>query len=207
MYEVWRPVVGWEGLYEASSLGRVRSLPRERNGRAYGGRLLTAVLNPRYYVVRLQDSGTGRSRSESVHALVAAAFLGPRPKGMVVRHGRGGRLDNSIANLSYGTQQENIYDKRRDGTWQSGDTAARRILISSEVIEIYQSSETSPALAARYGVSETTIRKIWAGKNWISVTCQLPQRAVRSLPLSPSASLVSPFPAPLTEVAQFRLWP
>jgi hypothetical protein len=204
MYELWRPIPGWEGLYEASSLGRVRSLPRDRNGRTYGGRLLTAVLNPRYYAVRLRDSGTGRSRSESVHALVAAAFLGPRPKGMVVRHGPGGCLDNSIANLSYGTQQENIYDKRRDGTWLIGDTAARRILHSSEVAEIYQSSETSPALAARYGVSETTIRKIWAGKNWRSVTRQLPQRAVRSLRLSLSASPVCSSPAPSIEAARFQ---
>ena len=176
MQELWLPVVGWEGLYEVSDQGRVRSLPRFRNGRTYGGRPLTAVLNPRYLVVKLRDTATDRSASVSVHALVAAAFIGPRLADQVVRHGANGHMDNSIANLSYGTQAENTQDRRRDGTYGIADNATRRILTSTQVAEIWLSDEPSPALALRYGVHETTIRKIWAGKNWGSVTSTLPSR-------------------------------
>lgn len=177
MTEAYRPVVGYEGLYEVSNQGRVRSLPRpgkQRPWRTYGGKLLTATIDHYYFVVGLQGS------SRTVHSLVAEAFLGPRPDGMVVRHGPNGPLDNSVENLSYGTQRQNIHDKKRDGTWQVADTAARRILTSDQVKVIYQSTEQSPALAEHYGVHQTTIRKIWMRRNWGSVTCHLPDRPIRS---------------------------
>jgi hypothetical protein len=176
MQEVWLPVVGWEGLYEVSDQGRVRSLQRFRNGRTYGGKLLTAVLNPYYLVVRLRDAATSRSASLAIHTLVAAAFIGPRLAGQVVRHGANGPLDNSLANISYGTQAENTQDRWRDGTYGIADNATHRILTSTQVAEIWLSGEPSPALALRYEVHETTIRKIWAGKNWGSVTSSLPAR-------------------------------
>lgn len=196
MQELWLPVVGWEGLYEVSDHGRVRSLPRTRRNRVYGGKLMLGVRRGPYWAARLRDASTGRQALENVHVLIAAAFIGPRPAGQVVRHGPNGSLDNSVGNLCYGTQKENHEDKRRDGTWAIADTAARRILTSTQVIEIYTSTEPSPALAARYGVNETTIRKIWTRKNWGSITCHLPSRAVRvvrasrlsrqSFPASPS---------------------
>ena len=176
MTELWQPVVGYEDLYEVSNQGRVRSLPRpgkQRPWRIYGGKLLKATFNHHYLVVGLQ----GKSRA--VHSLVAEAFLGPRPDGMVVRHGPNGPLDNSVENLSYGTQRQNIHDKNRDGTWQIADTAARRILTSDQVKVIYQSTEQSPVLAEHYGVDQTTIRKIWRRKNWASVTRHLPDRPIR----------------------------
>jgi hypothetical protein len=168
MYEVWRPVPDWEGLYEASSLGNVRSLPRQRNGRTYAGRLLKPTLNPRYLVVGISDATTGRRKSTPVHVLVAAAFLGPRPKGVVVRHGPGGHLDNSIANLSYGTQQENIYDKHRDGTRQLGERCGRAKLTSSQVMKIRTLASSVPlrSLARQFQVSQRTIQWIVRRRTW-----------------------------------------
>ena len=115
-------------------------------------------------------------RKRTVHSVIALAWLGPRPDGAVVRHGPKGKLINSVDNLCYGSQKENIHDKHRDGTHQIADTAARRILTSDQVTEIYQSTETSPVLAERHGVDQTTIRAIWRGKNWRSVTQHLPAR-------------------------------
>ena len=167
MTEVYRPVVGFEGLYEVSNQGRVRKTD---------GKQLKLTLDPRYWTATLFSPRQKRS----VHSLVAEAFLGPRPDGMVVRHGPNGPLDNSVENLSYGTQRQNIHDKSRDGTWQIADTAAHRILTSDQVKVIYQSAEESPVLAEHYGVHQTTIRKIWRRKNWGSVTCHLPDRPIRS---------------------------
>lgn len=177
--EYWLPVVGYEGLYEVSDQGRVRSLPRPgstRTWRIYGGKVLTPASCRGYLSVKLPKG------SRSVHSLVAEAFIGSRPDGMVVRHGENGSSDNSVGNLSYGTQKQNIYDKKRDGTWQIADSAARRILTSEEVITIYQSVKTSPELAEEFGVDQTTVRAIWRGKNWRSVTINLPPRQVRGRP-------------------------
>ena len=176
MQELWLPVVGWEGLYEVSDQGQVRSLPRFRNGRTYGGKVLALMMDPIYTIVHLRDAANRRSMTSRVHTLVATAFIGPRLDGQVVRHGANGRLDNSLANLSYGTQSDNIQDRWRDGTYSIADNAARRILTSTQVAEIWLSGEPSPALALRYGVHETTIRKIWMRKNWGSITSSLPAR-------------------------------
>ena len=112
--EQWLPVPGYEGKYEASSLGRIRSLDHYVN--AGGGRQRIAkgrVLKPfpaNYYKVSL----SGR-RKCNVHTLVALAFLGPRPEGMEVCHNNGDRFDNRIENLRYDTHAENQLDVRRHG--------------------------------------------------------------------------------------------
>jgi hypothetical protein len=67
-----------------------------------------------YLHLRLTKVGVGRTHN--VHALVAEAFIGPRPKGMEVCHGIKGQLVNSLDNLRYGTPSENHMDMRRDGT-------------------------------------------------------------------------------------------
>lgn len=108
--EEWRPVVGREGAYEVSSLGRVRSLDRwvERShghGMRIKGRVLRKVLSDGYYRVGLGQQTYGR-----IHTLVAEAFLGPRPDRADVRHLNGDPLDNRATNLAYGTRTENLLD-------------------------------------------------------------------------------------------------
>lgn len=121
MTEQWKPVAGYEGLYEVSDQGNVRSLPRpgKRNrNRVYGGQDLKPTPSgppgARYMTVNLHHPG-GR-RTLRVHRLVAGAFLGPRPDGCVIRHLDGNSLNNRVGNLVYGTQSENILDAVRHGT-------------------------------------------------------------------------------------------
>ena len=110
--EQWKPVPGYEGIYEVSSEGRVRSLPR----RGVRGGLMTTRPGKRggYLVVALTRDG--RTSTKAVHVLVAAAFLGPRPPGMQVRHREGNPLDARLVNLAYGTPAENAADKVAHGT-------------------------------------------------------------------------------------------
>lgn len=115
----WLPILDFEGWYESSDLGRVRSLDRwiaARGGglRFLSGRVLTQSWNGRYYVVGLHRGGVRHTRL--VHLLVAQAHLGPPMDGQEVLHGAGGARDNQVSNLSYGTHSGNMLDMRRDGT-------------------------------------------------------------------------------------------
>lgn len=114
--ERWLPVVGWEGLYEVSELGRVRSLPRKGgNNRTYGGSILTQTpIKGGYLEVTL--SRNNQSRPAKVHVIVARAFLGPRPEDLEVRHLDGNPANEWLSNLIYGTRSENILDQVRHGT-------------------------------------------------------------------------------------------
>lgn len=119
MSEEWRPVVGWEGLYEVSDAGQVRSLPRRVRGGGgshaiRGGRVLRQSSDDQgYRTVSLSNSGT---HTGHVHRLVLEAFAGPMPDGLEVRHLDGNPANNARTNLAYGTGAENWADRRRHGT-------------------------------------------------------------------------------------------
>lgn len=114
--EEWRAIPGYEGRYEASSLGRVRSLDRVRsNGRKWRGRTLKPVPMVRGYLsVNLWLDNS--PRMHLVHRLVLAAFVGPAPEGAEGRHMDGDPSHNALGNLSWGTHSENQYDQVRHGT-------------------------------------------------------------------------------------------
>ncbi|MFC5996979.1 NUMOD4 motif-containing HNH endonuclease [Pseudonocardia hispaniensis] len=113
--ERWLPVVGFEGEYEVSDRGRVRSLDRiliHKNGfmRRVRGRLLTPYpITGGYLAFR------ARRRPTTVHSAVMAAFVGPRPHGMEILHWDGDPSNNHLENLRYGTPAENQDDSIRHG--------------------------------------------------------------------------------------------
>lgn len=122
--EHWRGVPGFEGAYEVSDQGRVRSITRGIVTKAgvrkvsKGKVLKFWVGSSGYFQVYL-----GRGNPKMVHHLVLTAFHGPRPEGKEGRHGNGKCLDNRAVNLSWSTHQENELDKQAHGTnWQRNKT-------------------------------------------------------------------------------------
>jgi hypothetical protein len=109
MIETWRPVVGFEGQYEVSDHGQVVSLRS-------GDRLVRKLHIDACGYLRVSFKVGDRTANRRVHSLVAEAFVGPRPDGMVVRHLDGNQLNNRPANLRYGTQAENAQDMLIHGT-------------------------------------------------------------------------------------------
>lgn len=116
--EEWRPIPEWLG-YEASSRGRIRSLPR-RVPNAWGtssliaGRVLRPVPDKRGYL-RVNLHAAGKYRTRYVHVLVLEAFTGPRPPGLEACHWDGDKLNNTPGNLRWDTYEANRADMRRHG--------------------------------------------------------------------------------------------
>lgn len=109
MEEIWKPIKGYEGFYEASSLGKIRSLDRIaynsgiRKQCHIKGRILSlCAANNGYIVVNLCK------KTVLVHRAVYSAFYGEIPKGMDINHKNGNRHDNKMGNLEICTRSENI---------------------------------------------------------------------------------------------------
>lgn len=171
--EIWKPIPGYEGRYEVSDAGRVRSLNRDvpcKGGRVIRckGKVLTPKPNPGGYPsLRL-----GRGHPVMVHQLVALAFLGA-PEGRYTCHNNGVRSDNRLANLRYDTAYGNQADRAAHGTETHGSALPQAKLTEAQVGEIKRRlilGETHAAVASDYGVCAATVSLIAAGRNWRRVT-------------------------------------
>ena len=154
MLELWKPVPLC-GAYWVSSQGRVRK----------GKTLVTPNMRgrgePKYLSVWLRLAPNQRIQ-KLVHILVLETFVGPRPPGQQARHLDGATTNCSLANLKWGTPQENVADKKRHGTlW--------RKLSPAQVLELrartWKRGEMV-ALAKKLGVSHSTISMLLSGKTW-----------------------------------------
>lgn len=117
--ELWSSIPGYEGFYEVSNQGRVRSMTRHvaygrHSNMTYTGRDLKLFMAGAYAAVKLSLQGI--RRTQYIHHLVLLAFKGPRPytesRGEI-RHLDGDKLNNALSNLAYGTIEENAADRIR----------------------------------------------------------------------------------------------
>lgn len=166
MNELWLPVVGWEGLYEVSNLGRIRRVGGYRTPRP---RLLHPVLaNNGYLFLHLWRNN--RQHGYCVHSLVAAAFIGPCPEGHEVNHIDGDKTHNEDANLEYLTRSENNTHAYRIGKMRRGDRHKWAKLTIGDVNSIRYLyaffNETVDRLATFFNVSKITIRRVITFTNW-----------------------------------------
>lgn len=121
----WRPVAGYEGYYEVTKTGLVRSLPRhypvKRKGRQFtqfrkGQLIAIRVGRQGYHTVYLSAEALGKPGSHHlVHRLVLAAFVGPCPDGLIGCHYDGNPANNNVENLRWDTHAANTADTLRHG--------------------------------------------------------------------------------------------
>ena len=103
MKEIWRSVVGYEGWYEVSNVGRVRRIKPAMGARV--GYILSSSLCKGYCGVQLKR--TTKYKFKHVHILVAEAFMSPAPKGHQINHKDGVKTNNNVNNLEWVTPQQN----------------------------------------------------------------------------------------------------
>lgn len=114
--ETWLPIPGYEGAYEVSDRGRVRSLARlDARGRRRTGKLRSLVRQPSgHFTVALCTNRV--QRKFLVHHLVLLAFVGPRPAGQEGCHWDDDPANNHLTNLRWDTRAANVRDSVRNGT-------------------------------------------------------------------------------------------
>jgi len=134
--EEWRPVVGWEALYEISDLGQLRSVTKRvtgKNGVDYtvSGRLLSlSTHGDRYIYAVLKHNGV--QKTAAIHNLVAEAFL-PNPNNYhIVHHKNGDKLDNRAANLMWMPSGAELAKRLPSYESQAGDGEEWRPVVGWE---------------------------------------------------------------------------
>lgn len=176
--ELWKDIPNWEGWYQVSNLGRVRSVDRISIAGGvpakYTGKVLAA--NPTkagYPLVSLVRPGKREYRT--VHALVMRTFVGEPPKGQEVCHNNGVRTDCRLDNLRYDTRRNNSLDRRVHGTashdnYEKGEERGNAKLTEESVRYIRNNpSESLKTLSQRFGVSISCVHLARKRKSWAHV--------------------------------------
>lgn len=170
--EQWRPVVGFEGLYSVSNLGRVKSEPRFRAGKScslvpVAGRILALPKTKDGYLsARLCTGVAKRHRYARVHVLVLEAYLGPRPLGHDACHNNGDPSDNRLSNLRWDTKQSNAADRLLHGTDCKGAKNGSAKLTEMDASSILGDKRPCSHIAKEYGVSRSTISMLKRRTTW-----------------------------------------
>ena len=163
--EKWLPVVGFEGRYEVSDLGRLRGIgPRGRGIRK------PYVTKDGYhqYCLYVGLPGQKKTRSATVHSLVAAAFIGRRPDGMMACHNDDIGSHNALSNIRYDTPTGNAADMIKFGNSLPGERNHQAVLTEKSVraIRRRRGTATYRDIAVDFNVSFSTIQKIMSGEGW-----------------------------------------
>lgn len=169
--EDWRPVAGYEDLYQVSSKGQVRSLDRiDSRGHLRKGRLLSPRGERHRFVVLCRDAV---ERKFYIHRLVLTAFIGPPPES----HPLGCHLDddqsnNALENLYWGTYSSNLADAVRNGRREGRSGAPASKLSHDDVREIRRRAhlgERQSRIADDYSISQSAVSLIATGRTWQNV--------------------------------------
>ncbi len=178
--EEWRPIPGAPD-YEASCLGRIRSVARTQvvplpNGTTYERRLQPVVLAPYRMPNGYHQVSLGKKVKAYVQRLVALAFHGEPPSALhEVAHRDGNPGNNQPGNLVWATHAENEQHKRDHGTYYTrpslkGTAHHKAKLTDDDVLAIRRAYTGKRGeiteLASRYGVDRSTMSDVVNGTGW-----------------------------------------
>jgi hypothetical protein len=167
--EIWKDVLGYEGLYQVSNLGQVRSCDRmvkSKNGyRIAKGRILKLSMRNKYLSTGICN--LGKKITCDVHVLVAEAFLGARPSKHNVNHLNGVKTDNRLDNLEICSASQNTLHAFKMGLAKSGENHFEAKLTNSQVLEIREllkQGKSGKELTLLFGVNKVCISRIKSNK-------------------------------------------
>lgn len=166
---VWQDIPGYEGKYQASNCGCIKSLKRfvknSANGKTYSERIVPERIlkagrfaKSGHLSVVLEKGKPGKP----VHHIIMETFVGETPQGMEIRHLNGDPTDNRLSNLAFGSRTDNILDVFRQGR------AWRKVNVS-DVLKIrwrLSCGEKGADIARSMGISPSIVSRIKTGKTF-----------------------------------------
>jgi len=165
--ERWLPVVGYEGWYDVSNLGRVRRMSKG-SGTWIGRIIKGSVAGNGYRRIVLRKDRT--IYTCALHGLVATAFIGKCPDGKEVNHKDGIKAHNLATNLEYVTRSENMLHAVRNGMFAAahGEINGMSKLTEENVHAIRQliGRKSLASIAKLFDVASVTIGQIATGRTW-----------------------------------------
>ena len=169
MPELWQPIKGYEGLYEVSDQGRVRSLERKaqtyQGFRRVRGRILKGQKIPGGYLTVMLYKNNETERLY-IHRLVATAFCSNPLAFSYALHGNDIKTDNRASNLRWGTHQQNVDEAVERGRHTHGESVGNSKLKEVQVLAIRQDPRPYKIIAAAYGVTDSNIGCIKRRETW-----------------------------------------
>lgn len=185
--EKWKDVEGYEGIYQVSDRGRLRSVDRvviSKNGvkRKVKGRLMKqSTSNYGYKVITLRKGEI--KKSHRVHRLVAESFINKEEGKTLINHKDGDKCNNRAENLEWCTNSENMKHAFKSGLKQpsnpnknglmQGESHSRSKLTERDVLFIRKNAKVNGGefsnveLASKYNVTKSTIGYIVKEKTWV----------------------------------------
>jgi len=171
MKEIWKDIPDYEGLYQASNLGKIKSL--------INNKILKPIIdNKKYRYVFLYNHG--KSKKYRVHRIILITFISNCPEGMECRHLDGNPENNKLENLKWGTSKENSKDRKIHGNWSNGNRQGSRNPMSKlneiqvKIIKYLLKTNIlkQKEIAKVFGVKDTIISQIKHNKRWRSICPQ-----------------------------------
>lgn len=170
--EIWKDIPQYEGMYQASNLGNIKSLKRKKwNGFDYQEvieKILSQKLHEGYKYVNLCKKG--EQKLIGVHRLVALAFLNNPDNKKYVHHKDNNPQNNNVDNLEWCTQKENISYSVQQGRFNQGTLSPRTKFTEADITEIRKRIESKEIsqnkIAKELGVSQNCISEIVNRKTW-----------------------------------------
>jgi NUMOD4 motif len=166
--EIWKPIAGYEGIYEVSDQGRIKRVAPADN--SYPGKILAGGLDKDGYRILLLYKN-GKRKTFKAHRLVAEHFV-PNPNNLPqVNHQNAVKTDNSANNLEWCSCQHNISHAVSKGLWNAakGANHGNSKLAEDQVIEIrcqLSRGVSCETLGQLFGVSPSTVHDIFKRRTW-----------------------------------------
>ena len=169
----WKTVKGFEGLYDVSDSGEVRTYRKQVKGRQVVCEVAQKLLSKcndknNYLQVCLRKDG--RSLTKKIHRLVLETYVGLCPEGMECRHLDGNPKNNNLYNLSWGTHKENAQDMIAHGKSTRGEKNPMAILDGLVIRRIRYLAKTTSMphqqIADILGLKRRNVTKIINRKRW-----------------------------------------
>lgn len=167
--EIWADIIGFEGLYQVSNMGRVKSTPKIQNG--YKARIRKQGIDNRGYL-RVCVGKDSIKSTFKVHRLVAEYFVSNPNNYDEVNHKKGNKFDNRATEIEWSNRSLNIQHGFDSGLMQGkkGDQNVSAIISNKMALDIFNSTLTPKNTALLFGIKITMVYDIRSGRSFSSIT-------------------------------------